>query len=93
MRKIAETQALEHEFFDRVWYIRKLVMLEKIQSGTEELSEEDLMDVVTEAMRDVEDKYGKEIAEGVSDWEYGYWSGRLAALRWVMGDERDLLDT
>lgn len=31
--------------------------------------------------------------EPVSDWDYGYWSGILAALRWVMGDEKDFLDT
>lgn len=93
MRKMAEIQAFEHEMFDRVWYIRKLVMLEKIQVGEEEISDENLMDRVTQAMREVEAKYGAEIAEGVSDWDYGYWSGHLSALRWVMGDDRDFLDT
>lgn len=90
---MAEIHALEHEYFNRVWYIRKLVMLEKIQLGEEKISDEDLMDKVTEAMRDVETKYGVEIAEGVDDWTYGYWSGHLAALRWVLGDEKDFLDT
>lgn len=29
-----------------------------------------------------------------SDWEYGYWSGVMATLRWVLGDEeKDNLDT
>ena len=28
-----------------------------------------------------------------SDWEYGYQSGILAALRWVLGEEKDFLDT
>ena len=32
--------------------------------------------------------------EGYNDWEYGYWSGVMATLRWVLGDEeRDNLDT
>lgn len=26
-------------------------------------------------------------------WEYGYISGHLAALRWVLGSEPDFLDT
>jgi hypothetical protein len=26
-------------------------------------------------------------------WEYGYANGRLAALRWVLGDDWDILDT
>lgn len=26
-------------------------------------------------------------------WEYGYINGKLAALRWVLGDEWDFLDT
>ena len=30
---------------------------------------------------------------GYSDWECGYWNGVMGALRWVMGDEKDFLDT
>ena len=29
----------------------------------------------------------------MSNYDYGYWNGILAALRWVMGDEKDMLDT
>ena len=32
--------------------------------------------------------------EGYNDWEYGYWSGVMATLRWALGDEeKDNLDT
>lgn len=31
--------------------------------------------------------------DGYSDWECGYWNGVMGALRWVMGDEKDFLDT
>ena len=32
--------------------------------------------------------------EGYNNWEYGYWNGVMATLRWVLGDEeRDNLDT
>lgn len=30
---------------------------------------------------------------GYTEWEYGYWSGIMSALRWVMGEDRDFLDT
>lgn len=30
---------------------------------------------------------------GYTDWECGYWNGILGALRWVLGDEKDFLDT
>jgi hypothetical protein len=38
-------------------------------------------------------KYNIDFDEPVSDWKYGYWSGILAALRWVCGDDKDFLDT
>lgn len=31
--------------------------------------------------------------DGYTDWECGYWNGILGALRWVMGCDRDFLDT
>jgi hypothetical protein len=30
---------------------------------------------------------------GALAWEYGYISGKLATLRWVLGSEWDFLDT
>jgi hypothetical protein len=29
----------------------------------------------------------------MDDWEWGYMNGKFAALRWVLGDEWDFLDT
>ncbi|KSZ59703.1 hypothetical protein Z045_05925 [Rhodococcus pyridinivorans KG-16] len=92
MRKPDEIQAEEQHFFHLVWYERKLVMLQNIQEGIEALPDEDQMDRVTDAMRKVEAKYGNDI--GVkSDFEWGMINGKLSALRWVLGDEWDLLDT
>lgn len=31
--------------------------------------------------------------DGYTDWECGYWNGILGALRWVLQDEKDFLDT
>jgi hypothetical protein len=47
----------------------------------------------------VEAKYGRDllwkpIGAGHDEaWEYGYVSGKLSALRWVLGSEWDFLDT
>lgn len=30
---------------------------------------------------------------GYTDWECGYWNGIMGALRWVMGADKDFLDT
>jgi hypothetical protein len=41
----------------------------------------------------LEKKYGAENLLPEDDWEFGYWNGKLAALRWVLGSEWDFLDT
>lgn len=58
MRKINEIQDEEDKLCDRVWYERKLVMIENMRSGKEQVDEE-LMDKVTDAMREVEKRLGK----------------------------------
>lgn len=30
---------------------------------------------------------------GYGNWEDGYWNGIMSALRWVLGEEKDFLDT
>lgn len=93
MRTKKEILEAEEEFFDRVWYNRKLVMLERIQRGDEDMPDEDLMDTVTAAMRKVEAKYGGEANLIYDDFEWGMVNGKLSALRWMLGDDWDFLDT
>ncbi|ODR25788.1 hypothetical protein [Mycolicibacterium porcinum] len=92
MRSLKSIQAAEEEFFDRVWYERRLVMLELIRAGQEEMASEDIMDGMTKAMRDCEDKYGDSL-QITSEFEAGMLSGKLSALRWVLGEDWDNLDT
>ena len=74
----------QEEFWDKVWYNRKLIWLER---GRE------LPDGSSEAMREIEERYGRENLV-FSDFEWGLLSGRLSALAWVMGAEWDeSLDT
>ena len=46
-------------------------------------------------MRRAEKQYGKKRLRNYyhNDFEWGMLNGKLSALRWVLGDEWDMLDT
>lgn len=92
MRKQKEIVEYMDEAFDRVWLVRKQDMLCNIANGTETISP----DILRQCSKSIDiacEKWNIDFDEPLNDWEYGYWSGILAALRWVMGDEKDFLDT
>jgi len=95
-RSFLEIQEKMDEFFDRIWYDRKIVMFADIKEGlTEKLSPE-MMRTIKKAMKCVEKKYGGKSAVlnyYKDDYEWGMLNGKLSALRWVLGDEWDNLDT
>ena len=84
-RTLAQILEAEHEFFDRVWYVRSVV--------------HDGDDGYRPGRDRVESLYGRDelwkaIGPGHDEaWQYGYISGKLATLRWVLGSEWDFLDT
>ena len=80
------------EAFDRVWLVRKQNLCCNLLNGVESINA-DIMESMLKAIDKVCNKYNINFQEPVSDWNYGYWSGILAALRWVMGEEKDFLDT
>lgn len=92
MRTKQEILEYESEAFDRVWLVRKQDLFVNMLDGTESI-QADILDGCLKAIDRVCDKYNIDFREPVSDWDYGYWSGILAALRWVMGDKKDFLDT
>jgi Restriction endonuclease len=92
-RSESEILAAEKEFFDRVWYNRKLVMLENIERGIEKMPPADIEAGMRRNMRRCEEKYGGQENLVYDDFEWGMVNGKLSALRWVMGDEWDFLDT
>lgn len=95
-RTLEEILDAEAEFFDRVWYVRSVV-------GSMNRSDEDLPADIRSGMlaarARIEEAYGrKELRKPIGRgrdkaWEYGYISGKLSALRWVLGSEWDFLDT
>jgi hypothetical protein len=92
-RTLAEILEAEREFFDKVWYVRKLIMYEKIDEDREPPLSEDMSARVQAAMQAVEERYGADNVGPWDDWGWGFVNGKLSALRWVLGSEWDFLDT
>jgi hypothetical protein len=73
-----EILAAEQRLFDFVWYQRSM----------------NSMDPVGEpGRRRVEETYAAEELGPYTDFEWGMLNGKLSALRWVLGEEWDFLDT
>lgn len=83
IRSLKQILAAEHEFFEKVWFGRS--MPEKI----EDLK---LRKHVLRSLKELERKYGKKNLY-VDDFGWGMFSGKLSALRWVLGEPWDMLDT
>lgn len=83
--------ALEY-LFDKVWYKRHHNMLYRIEQDGEQIEPEILAGALAAAER-VRAKYGESELGPWDDFEWGMLNGKLSALRWVLGDEWDFLDT
>ena len=93
MRTLAEIVAAEQEYFDKVWYVRKLILEEKIKRGEHAPVPPEIAKQAHAAMRAIEQRYGAENVGPWDDWDWGYVNGKLATLRWILGMDWDFLDT
>jgi hypothetical protein len=91
-RSVKEILEAEKEFFDKVWYIRSLILEErqKERSGGQRLPASKTAEKARERIRR---QYGADNVGPWDDFEWGMVNGKLSALRWVLGDEWDFLDT
>lgn len=82
------------EFADVIWYDRKLVLLANLKDGSETI-DSGIYEGMLKAMKRTEKKYGKKKLRNYyhNDFEWGMLNGKLSALRWVLGDDWDMLDT
>ena len=93
-RGIKKILQAEEEFSDVIWYDRKLVLQRKLKEGTEKINPE-IKKGMLASMRRLEAKYGKKELRSYynDDFGWGMINGKLSALRWILGDEWDMLDT
>ena len=93
-RAIKDILKAEQEFNDVIWYDRKLLLQQNLKAGKETISPE-IKKGMLAAMRRAEAKYGKKKIRNYykDDFGWGMLNGKLSALRWVLGDDWDILDT
>ncbi|MFB0872582.1 MULTISPECIES: PIN domain-containing protein [unclassified Sphingobium] len=107
-RRLSEILEAEHLLFRQIWYNRHWNTRIAIEEGREKVVAEkdysrspykpgEILDSVwaraLEAAKRTEDEVGLDNLGPWSDFEWGMLNGKLSALRWVLGDEWDMLDT
>ena len=107
-RGLTEILQAEDLLFHQVWYNRhwglrigvqegRIKVVEKAtyprRPGTPETIQRDVWKMALKAAARVERRYGKKNLGPWDDFEWGMINGKLSALRWVLGDEWDMLDT
>lgn len=92
VRTLEDVLEAENMFFDKIWFDRHLSLEYRIEQGMEDVNPE-IWQGAMKSARKVIEKYGEENLGPYSDFEWGMLNGKLSALRWVLGDEWDMLDT
>ncbi|WP_152492404.1 PIN domain-containing protein [Roseovarius sp. THAF27] len=107
-RTLSDLTEAEHLLFRQVWYNRHMNLRYKIEHGQTKIvsedefarnpySQDEILDTVwaraLDAARRTEEEVGVENLGPWDDFEWGMINGKLSAIRWVLGDEWDFLDT
>ena len=77
----------------QVWYNRHLVWKEKVLTGKEVKRCPEIWKEAIRQEQKMRKKYGDEFLLPEDEFEWGMINGKLSALRWVLGDNWDFLDT
>jgi hypothetical protein len=80
------------KLLDQVWYNRHLHLKSMVESGKETVDAEVWRGALKSAKR-VRKQMPRDDLPPYTDFEWGMLNGKLSALRWVMGDDWDMLDT
>lgn len=107
LRRLTEILNAVDEFTDKVWYGRHGLLQEGVETGRIQIVEKetfprdpanptvqkDIWKGARRAAKRVEKRYGLDQLGPWDEFEWGMLSGKLSALRWVLGEEWDMLDT
>ncbi|MER9445198.1 PIN domain-containing protein [Mesorhizobium sp. M0340] len=107
-RRLSDIVEAEDRLVQQVWYDRHSMRADSIAKGKTKVlpegeysrdpySPHEILDTIwagaLEAARQTEEEIGKENLGPWTSFEWGMINGKLSALRWVMGDDWDMLDT
>ena len=108
-RWLSEILDAEHLLFRQVWYNRHMNLRVRVEGGDVRIiTKEDyakldgyhpevIVDSIWQgalkAAQETENEVGHEVLGPLDDFEWGMINGKLSAIRWVLGDEWDMLDT
>jgi PIN domain len=92
-RRLDEILAAEQELFDRIWYDRSMLHEQKAIEAGDDADLGHLRKVAGPGRARVEQTYGIENLGPYDKFEWGMLNGKLSALRWVLGEDWDFLDT
>jgi hypothetical protein len=79
--------------WDQIWYNRHKCWMYRISQGEDSGTTPEIIEAANAAARRKEEKWGLEKLGPWGDFEWGMLNGKMSALRWVLGDEWDFLDT
>jgi hypothetical protein len=108
-RALSDLLEAEDKLITQIWYGRKWGIIDAVESGRskkvpkavwEAASREEQRGMIVDeiwngmiaAMKQAEEQFPDELGPW-TDFEWGMLSGKLSAIRWVLGDEWDMLDT
>ncbi|APH72886.1 PIN domain-containing protein [Aquibium oceanicum] len=108
-RTLSELLEAEDKLIEQIWYGRKGGIIHAVETGREKRVSRETWEAATPderrgmiideiwegmivAMKSAEEKYPGELGPW-TDFEWGMLSGKLSAIRWVLGDEWDMLNT
>lgn len=108
IRSVSDITDATDELITKIWYDRHQVSRHKIASGKEKivdklpdvpwtkrknLIQRDIWEGALRAAAKVERRFGRDNLGPWSKFEWGMMNGKVSALRWVLGDDWDMLDT
>jgi hypothetical protein len=92
IRTEEEVYSALERLVDQIWYNRHQGLKERVAKKETTVAPE-IWKGALAAAKKIEKKYGEENLWHESDFEWGMLNGKVSALRWLMGDEWDMLDT